>query len=336
MRAEPISSMIRRLLTHATIAALGVLTIVGSGGGAIGFPDIDYGGGGGSVPLSPYVQVFPFRPTVQAGAIVKFEAEAINATPPLSYQWRRSGVDITGATGPTYTLGGAQLGDDGTQFTVVVSAANGIATGGVVLLVSPFPGVVFQDADFPVSNWTVTATAQPAQNGPIHTESQASDGGNPDPYRSITYQMTPGPSSLRLDHFAVAAMYDPAIQGAIYTIDLEEQCSRRSFSSGLTFTGLSQAPMFEQAGRTYQPRAWSGSCLLGSSSWSGMRMSSLKADEFVLSGPPCGTSEKCPDFSATAPPLRFGFVTQLGLAAGSPAGFLVQGIDNWKVTVWRR
>jgi hypothetical protein len=56
----------------------------------------------------------------------------------------------------------------------------------------------------------------------------------------------------------------------------------------------------------------------------------------MFSGPPCGTNEKCPDFSATATPLRFGFVTQLGLAAGSPAGFLEQGIDNWKVTVWRR
>ena len=334
MRAEPISSRIRRVLTHATIAALGVLTIVGSGGGlAPGLPDIDWGGGG---PTPPYVQVSPSRPTVQAGAIVLFEAEAISATPPLSYQWRRNGVDITGATGPTYTLGGAQLGDDGTLFTVVVSAANGVATGSVVLLVSPLPGVVFQDADFPASNWTVTATAQPAENGPTHAESQAADGGNPDPYRSISYQMTPGPSSLRLVHFAVAARYDPPTQGAIYTMDLEEQCSRRSFSSASTFTGLTQSPMFEQAGRTYLPRDWHGSCQLGTSAWSGMRVWSLKADEFVFSGPPCGANEKCPDFSATAAPLRFGFVTELGLATGSPAGFLVQGIDNWKVTVWRR
>ena len=154
MRADPTSCSIRRVLAHVTIAALGVLTIVGSGGGAIGFPDIDYGGIGGSIPHSPYVQVFPLRPTVQAGTIVLFETTVSSATPPLSYQWRRNGVDITGATGPTYTLGGAQLGDDGTVFTVVVSAANGVTTGGVVLLVSPLPGVVFQDADFPVSNWT--------------------------------------------------------------------------------------------------------------------------------------------------------------------------------------
>ncbi len=148
--------------------------------------------------------------------------------------------------------------------------------------------------------------------------------------------MTAGPSSLRLDHLAVAATYDPATQGTIYTIDVAEECSRRSFSSASTFTGLTQSPMFEQAGRTYQPRDWHGSCPLDSSAWSGMRVSSLKADEFAFSGPPCGANERCPDFSATAAPLRFGFVTKLGLATGSPAGSVVQGIDNWKVTVWRR
>ncbi len=333
MRAEPIGCSIRRVLVHGAIAALGVLAIIGSGGGAIGFPDIDYGGGGGSVPLVPYVNVLPFRPTVAAGTIVRFEAEVINATPPVSYQWRRNGVDITGATGPTYTLGGAQLGDDGARFTVTVSAANGASTGGTVLLVSPWPGVVFQDADFPVSNWTVTATAQPADSGPTHTETQATDGGNPGAYRNIAYQMTSGPSSLRLSHLAVGASYDPATQGAIYTIDLAGECSRRSFSSGLIFTGLTLSPVFEQAGRTYQPRDWHSACVFA---WSGMRVWSLKADEFLFSGPACGAAESCPDFAATAAPLRFGFVTNLGLATGSSAGTVVQGIDNWKVTVWRR
>jgi hypothetical protein len=331
MPAEPIGCPIRRLLAHATIAALGVLTIVGSGGGAIGIPDIDWGGGG---PTPAYVQVSPSRPTVQAGTIVQFEAKVLIGSPPLSFQWRRDGVDIAGATGSTYTLGGAQLGDDGALFQVTMTDSRGLSsTAGAVLLVSPLPGVVFQDADFPVSNWTVTATAQPAENGPTHAESQATDGGDPGAHRRITYQMTAGPSSLLLNHFEIGSTYDPARQGAIYTIDLEGHCSRSSFSSGLIFTGLTQSPMFEQAGRTYQPRDWHGSCQLD---WSGMRVWSLKADEFLFSGPACGANEKCPDFSATAAPLRFGFVTNLGLASGSSAGSVVQGVDNWKVTVWRR
>lgn len=332
MRAESISSTIRRVVAHATIAALGVLTIVGSGGGAIGIPDIDWGGGGGPTP--PYVQISPSRPTVQAGTIVQFEAKVLIGSPPLSFQWRRDGVNIAGANGPTYTLGGAQLGDDGALFQVTVTDNTGLSsTAGVVLLVSPLPGVVFQDADFQVSNWTVTAVAQPAENGPTHAESQATDGGNPGAYRSITYQMTGGPSSLVVNHFSAGATYDPAAQGAIYTIDVAEECGRTSVPSGSIFTGPMLSPMFEQAGRTYQPRDWRGAC---GSAWSGMRVSSMKADEFSSSGPACGANERCPDFSTTAAPLRFGFATNLALATGAPAGPAVLGVDNWKVTVWRR
>lgn len=337
MRAEPIRLSIRTVVTHTMIVALGVLAILGSG----------------NVDINPYccpvndpptdptlnVRVLPERQTVQAGTIVEFYAVVIQAAQPLAYQWRRNGVDITGATGSTYTLGGAQLGDDGALFQVAVKDGLGVSgIAGTTLLVSPLPALVFQDADFPVSNWTVSATAQPTENGSTHAESQATDGGNPGPYRSITFQLTPGPSSLRLVHLAVTATYDPATQGAIHTMEFAADCSRRSFSSEATFTNLDQAPVFEQAGRTYRPRNWQGyPCQSGGSiAWTYTSIGTVTQDEFVFSGPPCGTGEQCPDFSATAAPLRFGFVTTLGLAAGSPAGSVVQGVDNWKATVWRK
>ncbi|MDH5246169.1 MAG: hypothetical protein OEW98_06940 [Betaproteobacteria bacterium] len=318
------------------VVALGVIAIVGSG------PDISILGPPVYDPPSDptlSVRVLPERQTVQAGTIVDFYAVVNQAVQPLAYQWRRNGVDITGATGPTYTLGGAQLGDDGALFEVAVKDSLGVSgIAGTTLLVSPWPAVVLQDGDFPVSNWTVSATAQPTQDGPTHAETQATDGGNPGPYRSVTFQLTPGPCSLRLVHLAVAATYDPAAQGAIHAMEFSEECSRRSFSSAATFTDLNQAPVFEQAGRTYQPRNWQGyPCQSGGSiAWTATSIGTVTEDEFVFSGPPCGASERCPDFSASAAPLRFGFVTTLGLAAGSPAGLVVQGIDNWRVTVWKK
>lgn len=333
MRPDGLRTRVLRAVAGVAVAAAGIITLIGSGGGAIGFPEIDWGGGGGG-PTPPYVQILPSRPTVQAGTIVQFEAKLVIGTPPISYRWARDGVEIAGATGPTYTLGGAQLGDDGARFQVTVSDATGMSsTAGAFLLVSPLPGVVFQDADFPVTNWTVTAVAQPAVNGPAHAESQASDGGNPGAYRRINYAMTPGPSSLRLEHFEVAASYNPAAQGAIYTIDLACDCSRSSIDSGVIDSGLTLSPAFEQSGRTYEPRSWYGNC---QPAWGGPRLWSLRADDFLFSGPACGATEQCPDFSATAAPLRFGFVTKASLAAGSPAGSVVQGVDNWKVTVWRK
>ncbi len=217
-------------------------------------------------------------------------------------------------TEPTYTLGGAQLGDDGALFQVTMSASNGLSsTAGVVLLVSPLPGVVFQDADFPVSNWTVTATAQPTQNGPTHAESQATDGGNPGRLPEHHYQMTAGPSSLESStHFASARPTNPPAQGAIYTIDLVGTCGRASVASGVDLTGLTLSPMFEQAGRTYQPRRLAR-VLRTSPYWSAMRVWSVKAERIRPLGSGLRAATNVPRLLGdSAAPLRFGFVTQAG------------------------
>lgn len=56
-------------------------------------------------------------------------------------------------------------------------------------------------------------------------------------------------------------------------------------------------------------------------------------DFYQFDGPPCGTGEACPDFSAGAAPLRFGF---LRIADAWVEGPVVHGIDNWRVAVWPR
>lgn len=331
MRAETTPRSWRRTLAYAAVAALGAVSIVGSGGG-IGFAPMDLNVG--PISLAPMVSVRPARTTVQAGTIVQFEAIVFTGDPPYRYQWRRDGVDIAGATGSTYTLGGAGLGDDGAYFHVLVTAANGTATSTAILRVSPLPGVVYEDTEFPVANWSLVAIAQPAQNGPRHTESQILSGGHPGAYRNVVYEMTPGPSSMRIFQFPPAATYDPAAQGTIYTLDLAKDCVRSGIHEPLANETANAWPMFEQSGRTYVPRGWGAACAYG---WVAQRASSRLADEFeLLAGPPCAAGEQCPDFSAAAAPLRFRFVTDVTLSAASPGGTLTQGIDNWKVTVWRR
>jgi hypothetical protein len=321
-----------RRFTLAAVVAAGVLAIVGSGGGigAVGFPSIDWHP---VLPPAAFVSITPSRPTVQAGTIVEFSIRTIIADPPASYQWRRDGVDIAGATGPTYTLGGATLADDGAQFQLVVQAANGAATGTAVLRVSPHPGVVFEDADFATASWSAAATTQPTSNGPTYTVARAADGGNPGPYRSIAYEMTPAPSSVRLVHTYTDAGYDAATQGAVYTIDFALACTRTGTSSAMNNETPRAWPMVEQAGRTYVPANWNATCLTWHTT---LGQSLLPADLQLVSGPPCGANETCPDYSTTAPPLRFGFLTELAISGSSPGGALVQGVDNWTVTVWRR
>ena len=314
-----------RRLVVAVIAALGVIAIVGSGGGFLPDLDLDFSG-----PFPPYATIEPSRATVQVGATVAFAVSA-SGTPQFTYQWQRNGVDIVGATGKTYTLVGANLADDGAQFSVRVTNSVGVDTAASLLQVSSLPAVVYQDGDFVVSDWAVTAIADPSQNGPTHTESQAATGGNPGAYRSITFQMPQGPSAIRVFHAARPSTYDPAVQGAIYSIDFALDCSRLSTSTvSENFASL----MFEQGGRWFATPSRGVDCNPGW--WTG-RGSSLRADEFtVVAGSACVANQACPDFSAGAAPLRFGFVSGVNLAADAVAGIVSTGIDNWTVTVWRR
>ena len=92
--------------------------------------------------------------------------------------------------------------------------------------------------------------------------------------------------------------------------------------------------LIEQAGRRYGAV---GTTYCQSSTWVALpQRSSLRAQDFVLiDGAACASNESCPDFSTSAMPLRFGFVRHSQATAGPP-GTIVHGIDNWRVTVWRR
>jgi hypothetical protein len=46
----------------------------------------------------------------------------------VTYQWKRDGVDIGGATAATYTTPATVLGDDGAAFTCAVTNAAGTTT----------------------------------------------------------------------------------------------------------------------------------------------------------------------------------------------------------------
>lgn len=75
----------------------------------------------GSSP--PTITSQPANRTVSVGQSAIFSVTA-GGTPPFTYQWQRNGVDISGATGASYTRTNAQLADSGARFRVNVS--NGV------------------------------------------------------------------------------------------------------------------------------------------------------------------------------------------------------------------
>jgi len=74
----------------------------------------------------PVITVQPIDKTETEGETAKFIVTA-SGTEPLSYQWRKNGLDIAGAISPSYTTRKVTRADDGSVFSVVVSNGAGSA-----------------------------------------------------------------------------------------------------------------------------------------------------------------------------------------------------------------
>lgn len=123
----------RHLLALAVTA---LLAACGSGGGD----------GSDSDPIAaislPAITTAPVSSTVTAGGVVTLTVVA-SGDGVLSYQWKRDGVDIAGATAASYTTPVLAVGDSGQAYTVVVSNASGqITSTAAVLTVNAAPAAV--------------------------------------------------------------------------------------------------------------------------------------------------------------------------------------------------
>lgn len=94
----------------------------------------------------PTISSITGNQSVMLGSTALFTVSA-SGTPPLSYQWRRNGISVAGATGSTLTFSAAQLSDAG-SYSVVVTNPAGSVTGGPSLLTVtvPPPTLVAQPA----------------------------------------------------------------------------------------------------------------------------------------------------------------------------------------------
>lgn len=116
------------------------------------------GGGGGSAPaplIPPTIGTQPANQTVLEGATASFTVTA-SGTAPLTYQWKKGGTAISGATSASYTTSATVLADSGSSFTVTVSnAAGSVTSNAATLTVNPAPPTITTQP----ANVTVTAGA---------------------------------------------------------------------------------------------------------------------------------------------------------------------------------
>jgi hypothetical protein len=96
--------------------------VVSNGGGSVTSNNAKL-----TVNTPPSITTQPADTTVRVGHTAKFTVTATGTTP-LSYQWKKNGVNITGATKASYTTPPTTLADNGSLFAVVVSNRIGSVT----------------------------------------------------------------------------------------------------------------------------------------------------------------------------------------------------------------
>ncbi len=124
-----------------------------------------------AAPMPPTITSQPVDQSVTAGQAATFSVVA-SGTPPLSYQWQKSGLAISGATSSSYTTPATTAADNGSTFGVLVSnAAGSTPSSTATLTVQVPPSITTQPA-------SVTVTA-----GQMATFSVAAAGTSPLSYQ---------------------------------------------------------------------------------------------------------------------------------------------------------
>lgn len=104
----------------------------------------------------------PSNLTVLAGSPATFSVSA-TGTAPISYQWKKNGVNLPGATGSSYTISATTSASAGTYTVVVTNPAGSVTSGNAVLTVNTLVSITGQPTSLTVvtgssATFSVTAT----------------------------------------------------------------------------------------------------------------------------------------------------------------------------------
>ncbi len=98
-------------------------------------------------PLPPTITAQPVLQTAPAGSNVIFTVVASGA-PPLTYQWKKNGVEIAGATTDTLSLSNVQLSDAGIYTVAVSNFAGSVQSSPATLSVTSTAGLTIMNDSF--------------------------------------------------------------------------------------------------------------------------------------------------------------------------------------------
>ncbi len=170
------------------------------------------------------------------------------------------------------------------------------------------------DTEFANADWTASIDTGGVPSASF-VAAQATTGGNPQSWRSITHDWT-GPGGFRVLHWRAGATYDPSQRGEIDSIDTSLDAI--VISSGL---GVGYGIALIQNGIPYIEY---NVALLPQ--WTTLAHTSLHAEDFFDS------ENSHPDFSQQGSIIQFGFFSSNSVADDQHIDTF-SGVDNWSVVL---
>lgn len=210
-----------------------------------------------SAPVAPSISTQPANQTVTAGQTATFSVVAAG-TAPLTYQWQKNNLNISGATSASYTTPPTVTGDSGASFRVkVANSVNSIMSNPATLTVNPV--VVSAGTDVTTyhndigrtgQNTTETILTQAKVNsttfgllrnlavdGKVDAEplylSQLSVAGA---VHNVVFIMTEHDSAYAFDSDTGAQLWKVSLAGSGETSSDDRSCSQVSPEIGITST----------------------------------------------------------------------------------------------------
>lgn len=123
-----------------------------------------------SPALAPVIASQPQSVTVTAGQSASFTVVA-SGVPAATYQWKKNGNDISGATSATYTIGSTTTDDAGSYTVVVTNTSGSVTSSAAILTISDIPaapGISTQPQSQSVNDGTtVSLTVVASGTGPL-------------------------------------------------------------------------------------------------------------------------------------------------------------------------
>ena len=181
-----------------------------------------------TVNVAPTIGTQPASLAVTAGAAASFTVAATGSGT-LSYQWKKDGTAISGATAATYSIAAAQSSDAGSYTVVVTNSINSVTSNAATLTVNPAP---------PATPTVQTATY--VTTGRTGIQASTTDQGT-----GITYVWTITGGTLTAGQGTIAATYTAGTVGTLTAaVAVTNGAGTRSGSATATVV---PAPMAELA-----------------------------------------------------------------------------------------